>query len=73
MNNEQFVKTKYPDATIEKYQTHGFKAKTYYLVWESHIRCDRKQLGEGATKAQAWKDAKEWLDDKDIPLENIEI
>ncbi len=61
MTSEQFVKSKYPRARVEKYmrgRVKGFQT-TYYLVWSAFPSHGGVRLAEGNTKYNAWKNAKE--------------
>lgn len=61
MTSEEFVKSKHPNAWVERLKTRGWKSETYFIVW-SHFRTGEKaRLGEGDTKSKAWVDAKNWI------------
>lgn len=61
MTSEKFVKSKYPNARIERYKSGKIKGmqSIYYLTWSDFQSRNPKRLSEGDTKSQAWKNAKE--------------
>lgn len=68
MKAEDFVKAHYPNSLAVKMKRGKLKymQTTYYLVYD---RFGGNRLGCGDTKAQAYKDAKELIDER-IKLTN---
>jgi len=61
MTDEKKVKEKYPKAFITKIKGRGSSPTVYFIVWSNPLMEEKKRLGDGETKAKAWKDAMYFL------------
>jgi hypothetical protein len=61
MTNEQKVREKFPAAFITKHKTRGPLPAIHFIVWSNPLTKEKKRLGDGETKAKAWKDAAEFI------------
>lgn len=68
MTAKEFVKNRYPRATVLRYKSNGPLSKGYNLCWTK--RYDGTRLSEGNNESEAWKNAKEAIKTMDIYRES---